>query len=576
MDLLEQCQLWLEEQNYLKIIEAIELIPQSSRSSDENLLLAQAYNSYGVECGDLGYIEKACETFASLRQHVQTTISFHRLYGDALFNKGDLARALDQYLDALRISKDDKSEQTQYLLDKAHDCIDQLSLLLGHDKQARGGFGQVCFETYKHKVKASWDNILKVSSKVKDIFEEAVAQKKVTGTYGDTSEVVPLFSNALLINKGFLITFHNDIGQVEVTFISQGNREELYELVYFVLQCPDELLNNNDWRFSIDKGPAQKPIYRNNLFTIKSVETKVAILPPTNDYSKQVRLKVWSPSVGLYLNDEVRGPIVYEAMHDLVQYALGQIAYLALVEDIICVSDEYELTSYEYDESIGVVTLDELFDKLNQAGYNASINAREYLKDCELKYEDDGLINDVQPMRADVSIGFSSIPSSINEYCTFRHETFATRLDDGVVPGFLAIEFDRYDEPIVPDECIELDEYTCDGEVETVTNDTMAEQLSAIEEVFKEYFCSGPFATVHCTGTATGRKYIYIDFICYDLNPDFIKQLKKFVSSVRYIKSAFYAPMCALIPPVFLTRASKKMKAQFNIRLEDYILGKDL
>lgn len=576
MDLLEQCQLWLEEQNYLKIIEAIELIPQSSRSSDENLLLAQAYNYYGVECGDLGYIEKACETFASLRQHVQTTISFHRLYGDALFNKGDLARALDQYLDALRISKYDKSEQTQYLLDKAHDCIDQLSLLLGHDKQARGGFGQVCFETYKHKVKASWDNILKVSSKIKDIFEEAVAQKKVTGTYGDTSEVVPLFSNALLINKGFLITFHNDIGQVEVTFISQGNKEELYELVYFVLQCPDELLNNNDWRFSIDKGPAQKPIYRNNLFTIKSVETKVAILPPTNEYSKQVRLKVWSPSVGLYLNDEVRGPIVYEAMHDLVQYALGQIAYLALVEDIICVSDEYELTSYEYDESIGVVTLDELFDKLNQAGYNASINAREYLKDCELQYEDDGLINDVQPMRADVSIGFSSVPSSISEYCTFRHETFATRLDDGVVPGFLAIEFDRYDEPIVPDECIELDEYTCDGEVETVTNDTMAEQLSAIEEVFKENFCSGPFATVHYTGNATGRKYIYIDFICYDLNPDFIKQLKKFVSSVRYIKSAFYAPMCALIPPVFLTRANKKMKEQFNIRLEDYILGKDL
>lgn len=576
MDLLEQCQLWLEEQNYLRIIEAIELIPQSSRSSDENLLLAQAYNYYGVDCGDLGYIEKACETFASLRQHVQTTISFHRLYGDALFNKGDLARALDQYLDALRISKDDKSEQTQDLLDKAHDCIDQLSLLLGHDKQARGGFGQVCFETYKHKVKASWDNILKVSSKIKDIFEEAVAQKKVTGTYGDTSEVVPLFSNALLINKGFLITFHNDIGQVEVTFISQGNREELYELVYFVLQCPDELLNNNDWRFSIDKGPAQKPIYRNNLFTIKSVETKVAILPPTNDYSKQVRLKVWSPSVGLYLNDEVRGPIVYEAMHDLVQYALGQIAYLALVEDIICVSDEYELTSYEYDESIGVVTLDELFDKLNQAGYNASINAREYLKDCELQYEDDGLTNEIQPMRADVSLGFSSIPSSISEYCTFRHETFATRLDDGVVPGFLAIEFDRYDERIVPIECNEPDEYTCDGEVETVTNDTMAAQFSVIEEVFKEYFCSGPFATVHCTGTATGRKYFYIDFICYDLNPDFIKQLKKFVSSVRYIKSAFYAPMCALIPPVFLTRANKKTKEQFNIRLEDYILGKDL
>ena len=375
----------------------------------------------------------------------------------------------------------------------------------------------------------------------------------------------------MLINKGFLITFHNDIGQVEVTFISQGNKEELYELVYFVLQCPDELLNNNDWRFSIDKGPAQKPIYRNNLFTIKSVETKVAILPPTNDYSKQVRLKVWSPSGGLYLNDEVRGPIVYEAMHDLVQYALGQIAYLALVEDIICVSDEYELTSYEYDESIGVVTLDELFDKLNQAGYNASISAREYLKDCELEYEDDGLTNDIQPMRADVFFGFSSIPSSISEYCTFRHETFATRLDDGVVPGFLGIELDR-------DEYFQPEKYTYDDDgrfISAIITDNVCPE-TALKMAFKDFFCNGPIATVHYTGVASGRKYIYLDFICYDLSPDFIKQLKKFVSSVRYIKSAFYAPMCALIPPVFLTRATKKMKEQFNIRLEDYILGKDL
>lgn len=559
MDLLEQCQLWLEEQNYLRIIEAIELIPEGSRSADESLLLAQAYSNYGVECGELEYIEKACETFASLRHNVQTTINFHQLYGEALFSKGDFVRALDQFLDALRLCKDSHSEEALYLVERTCDTIAQCSLLLGHDKHARGGFGQVCFETYKHKVKASWDNILKVSSKIKDIFENAVEQKKLTGTYGDTSDVIPLFTNALLINKGFLITFHNDIGQVEVTFISQGNKEELYELVYFVLQCPDELLYNNDWRFSIDKGPAQKPIYRNNLFTIKSVETKVAILPPTNEYSKQVRLKVWSPSVGLYLNDEVRGPMVYEAMHDLVQYALGQIAYLALVEDIICVSDEYELTSSMYSEAIGVITLDELFDKLNQAGYNASINAREYLKDCELKYEDDGLTNDVQPMRADVFHGFSSIPASIGEYCTFRHETFATRLDDGVVPGFLGIEINQ--------EAYDQD----DGEEYSRMDPSIY-----LKSCFEELFCSDPFATVHCTGTADGFKFIYIDFICYDLNPDFIKKLKRFVSSDPYIKSAFYAPMCALIPPVFLTRATKKTKEQFNIRLEDYIVGADL
>ncbi|MDO4676799.1 MAG: hypothetical protein Q4A68_09630 [Anaerobiospirillum succiniciproducens] len=196
---------------------------------------------------------------------------------------------------------------------------------------------------------------------------------------------------------------------------------------------------------------------------------------------------------------------------------------------------------------------------------------REYLKDCELKYEDDGLINDVQPMRADVSIGFSSIPSSISEYCTFRHETFATRLDDGVVPGFLGIELDR-------DEYFQPEKYTYDDDgkfISAVISDYVCPE-TALEQEFKDFFCNGSCATVHCTGTATGRKYIYIDFICYDLSPDFIKQLKKFVSSVRYIKSAFYAPMCALIPPVFLTRATKKMKGQFNIRLEDYILGKDL
>ena len=45
MDILEQCQIWNEQEEYRKIIDALEAVPDESRSPEMDSELARAYNN---------------------------------------------------------------------------------------------------------------------------------------------------------------------------------------------------------------------------------------------------------------------------------------------------------------------------------------------------------------------------------------------------------------------------------------------------------------------------------------------------------------------------------------------------
>ena len=60
MDILEQCQIWNENDEYAKIIEAIEALPDEERTPETDSELARAYNNLaGLEDREL--YEKALE-----------------------------------------------------------------------------------------------------------------------------------------------------------------------------------------------------------------------------------------------------------------------------------------------------------------------------------------------------------------------------------------------------------------------------------------------------------------------------------------------------------------------------------
>ena len=52
MGILEQCQMWHEQDEYQKIADALEALPTDERTADVDMELARAYNNLGVACED--------------------------------------------------------------------------------------------------------------------------------------------------------------------------------------------------------------------------------------------------------------------------------------------------------------------------------------------------------------------------------------------------------------------------------------------------------------------------------------------------------------------------------------------
>ena len=51
MGILEQCQMWHEQDEYQKIADALEALPTDERTADVDMELARAYNNLGVASG---------------------------------------------------------------------------------------------------------------------------------------------------------------------------------------------------------------------------------------------------------------------------------------------------------------------------------------------------------------------------------------------------------------------------------------------------------------------------------------------------------------------------------------------
>ena len=58
MDILQQCQIWNEDDEYQKIIDALEAIPAQERTPEMDSELARAYNNL-AEIGDKELFQKA-------------------------------------------------------------------------------------------------------------------------------------------------------------------------------------------------------------------------------------------------------------------------------------------------------------------------------------------------------------------------------------------------------------------------------------------------------------------------------------------------------------------------------------
>lgn len=122
MTLLEQCQIWNEKDEYQKIIDTIEAIPEESRTPELCSELARAYNN-AADVDDKEMYEKALSLLLPYEEHFQGDHNWNFRVGYAYYCLDQEGQALHYFEQALEARPGD--EDTQQMID---DCRRRLAL----------------------------------------------------------------------------------------------------------------------------------------------------------------------------------------------------------------------------------------------------------------------------------------------------------------------------------------------------------------------------------------------------------------------------------------------------------------
>ena len=93
--LLRQLEQWNEENEYRRIIDAIEAIPQGERDYFLTCQLARAYNNLVVMAdGEPGFLERAAALLESVREEGKDDPLWHYRLGYSLYHQGRVREGL--------------------------------------------------------------------------------------------------------------------------------------------------------------------------------------------------------------------------------------------------------------------------------------------------------------------------------------------------------------------------------------------------------------------------------------------------------------------------------------------------
>ena len=112
MELLEQCQIWNENDEYQKIIDALEAVPAGERTPEMDSELARAYNNL-AELGDRELFKKAIALLAPHEEYFEGDHCWNFRMGYSYYYLDQEGRALPYFRKALEARPGDEDMTAQ-------------------------------------------------------------------------------------------------------------------------------------------------------------------------------------------------------------------------------------------------------------------------------------------------------------------------------------------------------------------------------------------------------------------------------------------------------------------------------
>mgnify|MGYP000891721503 CR=1 FL=1 len=393
MTLLEQCQVWHENEEYQKIIAEIEALPAEERTPELDSELARAYNN-AADAGDRAYFEKAIGLLAPHANYFAGDHLWNFRMGYAYYYLDREDRALPHFEAALAALPGDADTKSMIAY-----CHKELSLPLFQ-------------RPFRIRVQEAWAAFENIEAELRALMDAGSDHGEELIERCDTVLRIAFDDASFELGKGG--------AKYELILTPEGMRAKLFPLIYFARHAPASVREH--WDIRVGR-TASLGALRTGDYSIEMKDVAVWFAQEGEGIALMVYCEKLLP---LLKEDENRA---WWMLSTIVDQALGEIASIRLIHD-------FEVLDAPREDP--PILLTDLPKSLEEAGLSLDSDAEDYLEHSYLAYEREPQDISDTSWRFDVYTGSTRLPSILSAYT----ENDATLVDmyhaDGIVAGFLA------------------------------------------------------------------------------------------------------------------------------------------
>ena len=454
MKLMEHCQIWNQNDEYQKIIDAIEALAEEARTPELDCELARAYNN-SADLNDRELYQKA---LALLKPHAEYFAGSHNWnfrMAYAYYYLGQEGTALRYFEKALEARPGD--EDTEAFID---DCRRRVSLPQFAD-------------AFSKRVQEAWAAFLTEEPELIRLLE--LKDQNAAG------ETLIARCDAILhlafADVSFELGFNGQ--KYELILTPEGDKARLFELAYFQHHAPAAVLER--WNIWVGRQPSRgfELCFADWEISGQDVQVWAEFRE-----EKQVSLTLYCEKLLPLLREDENQ--AWWMLSTLTDQVLGEIPSMALIDGFKVVDMPEEGTP---------ILLLDLPQILEGRGLAIHTSAEEYLESCYLAYEREPSKDPDAEWRMDVFFGATRCPELINEYLDGESDVMDAYHQDGVVAGFF---------------CYPMDAFPQEERGKTALDFRDALEAAVQGEAGED--------AVMFLGGASGLFCGYLDFIAWDLN----------------------------------------------------------
>ena len=456
MDILKQCQKWNEENEFQKIIDALEAIPAEERTPEMDSELARAYSNL-ADPHKPNFREMLKKALALLKPHEEYFEGDHcwnfRM-GYAYYYLDQEGRALRYFEKALEARPGD--EDTKEFIEW---CRKGISLPQF----------SACF---RERTESTWKDFARQEAQLRRMMD---ADKEHTRS----AEIVAQMEGALnqaFDEISFEVGFNGE--KHELILTPEGDRVKLFELVYFQKHAPKEVLEH--WNILVGRQPSQNTGLRTeDGWDISGEDVQIWLEEQgENSFALSAYCEKLLPMLR-----EAEGR-VWWMLTTLTDQVLGEISHMWYIDDFDVLDQPKAEPSFP---------LSQLPDKLKEKGANLTTDPEAYLESY-LSYQLEPNDDPDADWRLDTIVGSTCCAALINDYLNADNDFMDALHADGAVAGFF---------------CYPLD---------TLREEEGTDKIFDFRDKLEEVFTTGDGPEIlTLTGGATGLFCGYVDFIAWDI-----------------------------------------------------------